>query len=110
MRWLFLSYIYPDGHRIWFDWQLCRVGHGLRDVCYFMVAALTVDERRQADRRLLDHYRDALLATGAEGVPDRETMWDHFRRWPVYGIQARTEERRVGKGGGRRCRIGGDAD
>src|SRR3546814_11716501 len=53
-----------------------------------MVAALTVDERRQADRRLLDHYREALLATGAEGVPDRETMWDHFRRWPVYGIQA----------------------
>src|SRR3546814_4405930 len=32
------TYIYPDGHRIWFDWQLCRVGHGLRDVCYFMVA------------------------------------------------------------------------
>src|SRR3546814_3779805 len=74
------------------DWSsdVCSsdLGHGLRDVCYFMVAALTVDERRQADRRLLDHYREALLATGAEGVPDRETMWDHFRRWPVYGIQA----------------------
>ena len=82
------TYIYPDGHRIWFDWQLCRVGHGMRDVNYFMIASLTIEERRAADRQLLDHYRQALIATGVRDVPDRDVMWDHFRRWPVYGIQA----------------------
>lgn len=82
------TYVYPDGRRIWLDWQLCRVGHGYRDVTYFMTAALTIDERRSSERALLKHYRDALVATGAEDVPDIDTIFEHYRRWPIYGLQA----------------------
>jgi hypothetical protein len=82
------TYVYPDGRRIWLDWQLCRVGHGYRDVTYFMTAALAVDERRASERALLKHYRDALVSTGAEGVPDLDAIFEHYRRWPIYGLQA----------------------
>src|SRR5690606_28538280 len=68
------TYVYPDGRRIWLDWQLCRIGHGYRDVTYFMTAALTVDERRSSERDLLKHYREALVATGAKDVPDVDTI------------------------------------
>ncbi|HLS97983.1 MAG: phosphotransferase [Porticoccaceae bacterium] len=82
------TYLYPDGRRIWLDWQLCRVGHGYRDMTYLMLGALTVEERRKAEKDLIAHYREALIATGAQGVPGVDTLYEHFRRWPIYGIQA----------------------
>jgi hypothetical protein len=82
------TYLYPDGRRIWLDWQLCRVGHAYRDMTYFMTGALTVEERRGAEEALIRHYRDALVATGVAGVPDLDTIRDHYRRWPIYGLQA----------------------
>lgn len=82
------TYVYPDGRRIWVDWQLCRFGHGYRDMTYLMLGALTVDERRSAERSLICHYRDALVATGAQGVPEVDTIFEHYRRWPIYGLQA----------------------
>jgi hypothetical protein len=82
------SFLRANGERVWLDWQLVRKGSPWRDVCYFVVGALTVDERRSADRDLVSHYRDALLATGAEGLPDLDDAWQQFIRWPAYGTQA----------------------
>jgi hypothetical protein len=82
------SFLRADGERIWVDWQLVRRGSPWRDVSYFVVGALTVDERRAADRDLVEHYRQRLLATGALGVPDADEAWRRFMRWPAYGTQA----------------------
>jgi hypothetical protein len=82
------SFLRADGERVWVDWQLVRKGSPWRDACYFVVGALTVDERRSADRDLVEHYRGRLLATGADGVPDRDAAWQEFMRWPAYGTQA----------------------
>ena len=82
------SFLRADGERIWVDWQLVRRGSPWRDVSYFVVGALTVDERRTADRDLVEHYRQRLLATGAVGVPERGDAWEQFVRWPAYGTQA----------------------
>lgn len=82
------SFVRASGQRIWYDWQLVRKGHPWRDLSYFLTGALTIAERRAEERRLLDHYREHLVATGAEGVPDRETIWQSYRRWPIYGCQA----------------------
>lgn len=82
------SFLRDDGQRIWVDWQLVRRGTPLRDVSYFIVSSLTVDERRGSDRDLVEHYRRHLLATGAQGAPDRESAWQQFVRWPAYGTQA----------------------
>jgi Phosphotransferase enzyme family len=82
------SFLRAGGERVWVDWQLVRRGSPWRDVSYFVLGSLTVEERRAADRDLVEHYRQCLLATGAAGVPDRDEAWQHFIRWPAYGTQA----------------------
>lgn len=82
------TYLRPDGHRIWLDWQMVRRGHPWRDVSYFMVGALTVDERREHERDLLARYREELLAAGARDVPAEDSVWEQYRRWAMYGLQA----------------------
>jgi hypothetical protein len=82
------TYLKPDGHRLWLDWQMVRKGHAWRDVSYFMVGALTIDERRDRERELLAWYRDELLATGARDVLDADAIWEQYRRWAMYGLQS----------------------
>ncbi len=82
------TYILPNGERLWLDWQLVRRGRPWRDLTYFMIGSLTIEERRQNERDLIAHYRDKLIATGAEGVIGLDAIWEHYRRWVMYGIQA----------------------
>ena len=82
------TYIKPDGERLWLDWQLVRRGRPWRDLAYFTVGSLTVEERRANHRDLVEHYREHLIATGAEGVLDPESAFDQVRLWVMYGIQA----------------------
>ena len=82
------SFLRASGERVWVDWQLVRKGSPWRDVCYFLVSSLTVEERRAADRDLVEHYRQRLLATGATDVPDADEAWQRYTRWPAYGSQA----------------------
>jgi hypothetical protein len=82
------SFLRADGQRVWHDWQLVRKGRPWRDVTYFMTGALTIEERRASAKDLIKHYREALKATGAEGVLDQDAAFEQYRRWPVYGMQA----------------------
>jgi hypothetical protein len=82
------SFVRDDGQRVWLDWQLVRSGSPWRDVNYFLITGLTIEERRAADRDLVEHYRQRLLATGARGVPSSDEAWQQFMRWPAYGTQA----------------------
>lgn len=82
------SFLRSNGERVWHDWQLVRQGQPWRDLTYFMLGALTIEERRASAAHLIRHYREALIATGARDVPDQDTAWAHFRLWPVYGMQA----------------------
>jgi len=81
------AYIKPDGHRIWIDWQLARKGRPWRDLTYLMISMLTIDERRQSERDLLRHYRECLLACGVTAVADEQQIFEHYRRWVIYGLQ-----------------------
>jgi hypothetical protein len=81
------SYVDAAGRRRWVDFQLARIGTPWRDLCYFMIAALTVEERQSVDRDLVKHYRETLMSLGAAEVPSQEAAWEQFRRWPAYGMQ-----------------------
>jgi hypothetical protein len=81
------SFLRSDGQRIWLDWQLARRGRPWRDVAYFMIGALTVEERRAQAPQLLRVYREKLISLGAEGVPGQDEAWEQLRRWPVWGMQ-----------------------
>lgn len=82
------SFLRGSGERVWLDWQVVRKGSPWRDVSYFMVGALTVDERRAVDRELVETHRRHLIAAGAGGVPSSDDAWEQFCRWPAYGAQA----------------------
>lgn len=82
------TYVLPNGERLWLDWQLVRRGRPWRDVSYFMIGSLTTEERRAHERDLLALYRDALVATGADDVIGLDEVWEQYRRWPMYGVQA----------------------
>src|SRR3546814_18756850 len=59
-----------------------------RDLTYFCIGSLTIEERRQSLRDLIAHYRQHLVATGATNVIDLDEIWEQVRRWVMYGIQA----------------------
>src|SRR3546814_328186 len=82
------TYILPNGERLWLDWQLSRRGRPWRDLTYFCIGSLTIEERRQSLRDLIAHYRQHLVATGATNVIDLDEIWEQVRRWVMYGIQA----------------------
>jgi hypothetical protein len=82
------TYILPSGERMWLDWQLVRRGRPWRDLTYFMVGSLTIEERRKYQRDMIALYRESLVATGAQNVISLEEIWEHYRRWVMYGIQA----------------------
>jgi hypothetical protein len=78
-------YSLPNNTIGFYDWQMVRTGSWAHDVGYFMVSALTVDDRRNADKELLLRYLDALGAAGAK-APSLEDAWTRFRSTPVYGL------------------------
>ena len=83
------TYILPSGERLWLDWQLGRRGRPWRDLTYFTVGSLTVEERRHHHKDLVAHYRDCLIKQGATDVIDLDTIWnEQIPRWVMYGIQA----------------------
>jgi hypothetical protein len=79
------SYVRANGDWIWIDWQLVRKGRPWRDVCYFMIGALTIEERRRNERDLLAHYLECLSAN-ATNTPLLEEFWQHYRHWALYGL------------------------
>ncbi|QKS00287.1 DUF1679 domain-containing protein [Sphingomonas sp. CL5.1] len=67
------TYAKPDGSAGLFDWQVIFRGPGLRDLGYFMLSALSDDERRAEERGLFDHYCDELDRRGIH--LDRAKGW-----------------------------------
>ncbi len=79
------TYALPDGTTGFLDWQVVRRGNWIQDAGYFMVGALTVEDRRQAEQDLLRHYLDALdLPQGQR--PGWDEAWLRYRQSPAYGL------------------------
>jgi hypothetical protein len=79
------TYIVPGGEVGFLDWQVVRRGEWSQDVGYFLVGALTEQDRRRHDRQLIQTYRDALDLPHAER-PSLEQMWLRYRATPAYGL------------------------
>lgn len=81
------TYVGKDGHRMWIDWQMARRGRPWRDLAWFLIGALEIEDRRRAERELLQHYLERLASLGVEGMRFEEA-WFEYRRWPMWGIVA----------------------
>jgi aminoglycoside phosphotransferase (APT) family kinase protein len=74
-----------DGCSGHYDWQNYRCGHWCHDVSYFLVSALSVQDRERAERELIGRYADALRANGVDEV-SAEEAWLRYRQHLIYGL------------------------
>ncbi len=74
--------LFDDAGRTGFlDWGLITLSTPLRDACYFLTMALSVEDRRRHERDLLRHYLDVHAAGGG-------TAWSFDQAWETYRVQA----------------------
>lgn len=78
---------FRDGRPGLLDWQAVRRGHPARELAYTLITSLTSEDRRSAQRALLDHYRRALAAGGGPDL-DRDELWLRYRQGALYGYVA----------------------
>jgi hypothetical protein len=79
------TYVLPSSRVGFLDWQVCRRGNWVQDLSYFLVSALTVEDRRAYETRLLDSYRDALDVPAGEKPSADEIRLRHNAAHP-YGL------------------------
>ncbi|HEY6573347.1 MAG TPA: phosphotransferase [Mycobacterium sp.] len=78
-------YLLPDGTVGFLDWQVARRGNFSLDLGYFLQGALTTEDRRAAERALLEEYRDA-LGLPAEEMPSPDEVWLRYRASVAHGL------------------------
>ncbi|MGC1510856.1 phosphotransferase [Ketobacter sp.] len=79
------TYLLPDGTLGFYDWGVVRRGHWSFDVGYFIISALSEEDRRTHAKDLIAIYLDALDLPEADR-PDSEEAWWRFRCSPAYGL------------------------
>jgi hypothetical protein len=79
------TYVLPDDDVGFLDWQVARRGNWSHDVGYFVMSALTVDDRRSSENELVEEYRSALEVPGDQR-PTSEEAWLRYRASAAYGL------------------------
>ncbi|MGV0794284.1 phosphotransferase [Mycolicibacterium sp. XJ1819] len=79
------TYVLPDNVVGFLDWQMARRGNWSLDVGYFLQGALTIEDRRNAERDLLTEYRDA-LGLPADELPSADEIWLRYRASVAHGL------------------------
>jgi Phosphotransferase enzyme family len=79
------TYVLPNDDIGFLDWQVLRRGNWSQDVGYFLVSALTVEDRRSSEAELIETYRQALDVPGDQR-PTGEEAWLRYRASPGYGL------------------------
>lgn len=79
------TYLLPDGEVGFLDWQVARRGNWSLDLGYFLQGALTISDRRIAERELLDQYRDELGLPASE-LPSLDEIWLRYRASVAHGL------------------------
>jgi aminoglycoside phosphotransferase (APT) family kinase protein len=79
------TYLDADGRPAFLDWHGVCLGPPMDDVAYLIGGALSVEDRQQEERDLLEHYLAAVAA--ADGpAPDFDEAWLGYRRHHLHGF------------------------
>jgi hypothetical protein len=79
------TFITPAGEPGFLDWQGLHSYSALHDVTYFIVGALTVEDRRQNEVELFEHYLNTLHKAGGPKL-DKDDIWDDYRKHHFHGF------------------------
>lgn len=65
------------------DFQMVHVGSAFHDLNYFVGAALTVEDRREHEWRVLDHYLESLARFGGPVLDrrDKDVDFEYRKNW-----------------------------
>lgn len=63
------NFYFRNGRPGFYDWQVCQVAQGTRDLTYFLVTSVDRDLLGDGEHMLLGAYRDALVAAGVQAAP-----------------------------------------
>jgi hypothetical protein len=80
------TYVDESGTPGFLDWGGVKAAHWAREICYFLVGALGIDDRRAHEEALLGEYLDRLAGAGADPVPTWDDAWLDYRRHVVHGL------------------------
>ena len=74
-----------DGSPGFLDWQTTQRGSWAHEYTYFLVGALSIEDRRAHERSLLEHYLGELRRNGVE-APSFDEGWLAYRRHTAHGV------------------------
>lgn len=73
-------YFEADGTPGFMDWQCTFPGTPGHDHAEMMNSALTVEDRRDNEKDLIEHYRAKLIENGVKDAPSLDDMWLSYRQ------------------------------
>lgn len=79
------TFITPTGEPGFLDWQCFHVNNALQDVTYFVVGALTVEERREHEVDILEHYLTALHKAGGPKL-EKDEVSEDYKKCLFHGL------------------------
>ncbi|RBR09650.1 uncharacterized protein FIESC28_09762 [Fusarium coffeatum] len=77
--------IFKDGTPGFIDWQGLQYGPSILDVSYFLMGCLTVEDRRQHEKTLIETYLEALHKEGGPKMT-RDDIWEDYKRYCMQGF------------------------
>jgi aminoglycoside phosphotransferase (APT) family kinase protein len=75
-----------DGTPGLLDWQAYIRCHGMVDATYFLIGAVTIEDRRRHERELIAHYLESLAAHGVKAPPSFDEAWLAYRSYALHGF------------------------
>ncbi|KAJ4328084.1 hypothetical protein N0V84_001452 [Fusarium piperis] len=79
------TFITPTGEPGFLDWQCIHRGSAIHDVAYFIAGSLSIDDRRENEGPLFQHYLDTLHKKGGPRF-DKEGLWEEYRKHTLHGF------------------------
>ena len=79
------TYVLPDDDVGFLDWEVVRRGNWSHDVGYFVMGALTTDDRRGCQEDLVNGYLAELDVEGDQR-PTWDEAWLRYRASAAYGL------------------------
>lgn len=80
-------YVTGDGGMGLYDWQCTLRGNWAADFAYAITSGLTIEQRREWERDLLEFYLDRLKAAGGD-APGFDAAWLQYRQQTFQGVFA----------------------
>lgn len=75
-----------DGTPGLLDWQAYIRCNGMVDTAYFLIGAITIDDRRRHERELIKGYLESLRKHGVASPPTFDEAWLDYRRFALHGF------------------------